>query len=114
LTSVALWTGHRLWRAVALALITWMLLIGLPDRVTELVWALQGKSIGYSHSPLAQMLADHPALMSLGWLEPLLGLLPLVAGLAALLHPTVRAAFGLPPRARLRNPTVAPPLGTTA
>jgi tRNA A-37 threonylcarbamoyl transferase component Bud32 len=109
LTSIALWTGDRLWRAVALALNAWSLLMALPGAVALLATAkalLPPTSV-----ESARVLATYPLLTA--WCQ-LLSMLATVAGLVTLVHPAVRAAFGLPPRGRSKSGTVAPPLTSQA
>jgi serine/threonine protein kinase len=111
LASVALWTGSRLWRAVALALNSASLLLAIPIcNVVFVAWALKDEPAvlqAAAGQPTTDMLASYPfataVLRLLAWLG--------VAGaLATLLNPSVRAAFGLPARRRPRAGAGAPPL----
>jgi hypothetical protein len=111
LVSLALWTGNRLWRAVALAVISAALLVAIPvSYVVYLAWFLDSKSLAFG-PPTAGMLATYPLLTAV---LQLLAWMGAAAGLATLLNPTVKAAFGLPPRGRLRGRPVVPPLKTAA
>jgi serine/threonine protein kinase len=114
LISVALWTGSRVWRAAALALNAWILLLAFPGAAALLAGVFAEPSIlFYSgvYLPLGRLLAAYPLLRALC---QLLAMLATVAGLVTLIHPGVRAAFGLPPRRRSRMSAVAPPLTSKA
>lgn len=109
LISLALWTGSPLGRAVALALNSASLMLAFPGCVAFLVWALQGMSVASdanAGSPMVGVLAAYPIQTAVCQFLALLGI---AAGLVTLLHPTVRAAFGLPPRhAGKAGPVAAP------
>jgi serine/threonine protein kinase len=108
LISVALWSGSRLWRAVALALSVPSFLLGTTDAAWLLTELLQGKALESSGElPIAQTSTMFAVAQTLGFLA-------VVAGLATLLNPAVRAAFGLPPRRRSRAGAVAPRLASAA
>ena len=91
--AFALLTRSRIWRAIALVTLVVVLTSGVKG-VTYFVFYAPWEQwpVGWSH-PMSEFAA-----VSLDVVTQLLGLLCCTAGLAALLSPSARAAFGLPPR----------------
>ncbi len=97
-TAIALWMASRIWRAVALAWLGVALVEMLPSDLLLFVDVLRGGRAfpeAVAGAPFPEPFATFPVMTAVcqG-----LGLLGIVAGLVTLLHPAVRAAFGLPPR----------------
>jgi hypothetical protein len=102
--ALALLTRSRIWRSIALALLISVLITGLSSSTSLLVLApWQQWPSGWSH-PMSESSA---VVIMIG--TQLLGVFCCSLGLIALLLPSARAAFGLPPRkSRGTLPAAAP------
>jgi tRNA A-37 threonylcarbamoyl transferase component Bud32 len=102
--ALALLTRSRIWRSIALALLMSVLITGLSSSTFLLVLAPWHQwPSGWSH-PMSEASA---VVIMIG--TQLLGVFCCALGLIALLLPSARAAFGLPPRkGRGTEPAVAP------
>ena len=102
LTSLAIWTRSRLWRALALAFSARLLWLQLSGAVGFFVVYGRGGPMLPPGIPslqddllLFRILLDYPGLVT--WLMAAAAL-SFAASLLGLLHPRVRAGFGLKPR----------------
>jgi serine/threonine protein kinase len=103
--ALALLTRSRIWRSIALALLLAVLITGLSSSTFLFALAPWHQWPDGWSRPISEFSA-----VSIMMGTQLLGVFCCAAGLFALLTPSARAAFGLPPRKRGGTTPAAPPV----